>query len=214
MIINEATFNMFFKGDVVKVANDMLKTNGMQGTVVNTTGCGITVKFEGLPELTYSSKNLQLVERTTFDYFKNEIVKENSNMVVKGNYMVAVVNFVQGLNTTKNYTFALFDDDIFVGDTVLVDTSNGYGVAKIVELLPKKDCEEYGRYSLPTKEVICRIDFSAFNERKEKRAKAAQLKKEMDVKVKSLQEIAVFELLAEKSPELKEMLETYKSLID
>ena len=134
-------------------------------------------------------------------------------MAVTGNYEVAMVRFVQGMNTTKKYAFALFEDTVAVDDTVLVDTANGYGVAVVCEIHSKVDYEELG-CSLPTREVICKIDFTAFDERKAKRAKAAKLKNDMNKLVTSLQEIAVFELLAEKSPELRAMLEEYKSVVE
>ena len=134
-------------------------------------------------------------------------------MSVIGNYEVALVKFVQGTNTTKKYAFALFDSIATIGDTILVDTSNGYNVAVITEIHSKSDYEELG-CSLPSREVICTIDFTAFDERKAKRARANKLKKDMNNMVKSLQEIAVFELLAEKSPELKAMLDEYKAVIE
>ena len=52
----------------------------------------------------------------------------------------------------------------------------------------------------------------AFYERQEKRKALAQLKTDMDKKVKELQETAIYELLAEKDPALALMLEQYKQL--
>lgn len=207
----------FKRGDLVRVSNPSLKTYRMVGVVAShPASCyGVEVQIDGLPLLVYKSTNLELVKRGEHDITNtNETCKkekENNDMSVKGNYNVALVKFVQGLNTTKNYAFALFDDTVWVNDTVLVDTANGYGVAIVSEIHNKSDYEELG-CSLPTKEVICKIDFTAFDERKAKREKAIKLKNDMDKMVKSLQEIAVFELLAEKSPELKAMLDEYKSI--
>ena len=134
-------------------------------------------------------------------------------MYVKGNYEVALVKFVEGATTDKEYAFALFDNCASFGDAVLVDTANGYGVAIISNIFDKSDYEELG-CSMPTREIICKIDFTAFDERKEKRIRAVKLKNEMDSLVKSLQEIAVFELLSEKSPELKTLLDEYKSIAE
>ena len=126
-----------------------------------------------------------------------------------GNYRVAMVKFVQGTNTVKGYAFALFDNNIEVGDLVLCDTSNGYGVAKVEEIISKTDYEG----TTVTKEIICKVDFTDFNNRKENRAKAVKIKAEMDKKIKEMQELTLFEMMAEKSPELKEMLEAYKGLL-
>lgn len=205
---------LFYKDDIVKVSNPNLKTHNKIGIVLCSDGHSVEIQIKGLPTLTYYSGNLTLVRRETDA--PQEICKkfkENNDMAVKGNYNVAAVNFIQGTNTTKDYMFALFDNDISIGDNILVDTSYGYNVAVVNHIYTKDGCESNG-YSLPTKEVICKVDFTAFKDRINKREKAAQLKKDMDKKVKSLQEIAVFELLAEKSPELKEMLEQYKTLVE
>ena len=206
--------NLFYKGDIVKVSNPNLKTHAKVGVVLCTDGQSVEIQIKGLPKLTYYGGNLELVRRET-DAPQEvcEKFKEDNDMVVKGNYDVAVVNFIQGVNTEKGYVFALFDADIAVGDTVLVDTCNGYCLAVVQDIFCKKDADSLG-YQLPTKEVICKVDFTAFNDRKEKRAKAAQLKRDMEKKVKELQEIAVFELLAEKNPELAEMLSEYKNLAE
>lgn len=214
----------FKRGDTVRVCNPNLKTYRKVGVVESTqlfTHC-VEVVIEGLPSLVFKPSNLELVSRADeYAYVENDVeitnetnnkVKETNDMSVTGNYEVALVKFVQGVNTTKNYAFALFDDTVAVNDTVLVDTTNGYGVAVVNEIHGKVDYEELG-CSLPTREVICKIDFTAFDERKNKRAKAIKLKKDMDNMVKSLQEIAVFELLAEKSPELKAMLDEYKLIV-
>jgi hypothetical protein len=52
----------------------------------------------------------------------------------------------------------------------------------------------------------------AFCDRQEKRKAMAQLKKDMDKKVKELQETALYEMLAEKDPALAAMLAEYKQL--
>ena len=53
-----------------------------------------------------------------------------------------------------------------------------------------------------------------YNERKEKAQKISTLKGQMDKKVKELQGVALYELMAKDSPELKEMLDKYKQLIN
>lgn len=216
------TNHSFNSGDMVRVCNPALKTYCKVGRVLSTYYSTVEVQIDDLPVLKYKSCNLELVSRgAESDYVTHDVkitnetyekTKETNDMAVTGNYEVAMVRFVQGMNTTKEYAFALFDPNVAIDDTVLVDTANGYGVAVVCNTHTKDDYEQLG-CALPTREVICKIDFTAFDERKAKRAKAAKLKTDMDKMVKSLQEIAVFELLAEKSPELKAMLEEYKSVI-
>lgn len=53
-----------------------------------------------------------------------------------------------------------------------------------------------------------------YNEIKEKTQKISTLKGQMDKKVKELQGVALYELMAKNSPELQEMLDEYKQLIN
>lgn len=200
--------NKFTNGDRVRVISEC-QSYGQ---------CGIVIKYIRYP-IWYDAKyvEVRLDNGTTHSYNEKSLVLSNeqnnfykgdNNMLV-GNYRVAMVKFVQGTNTVKGYAFALYDNDITVGDLVLCDTSNGYNVAKVEEILSKSDYEG----TTVTKEVICKVDFTNFENRKENRAKAIKIKAEMDKKIKEMQELTLFEMMAEKSPELKEMLEAYKGLL-
>lgn len=138
----------------------------------------------------------------------NKTIIGGNNNMIEGNYDIAIVKFIQGANATKGYAFALFDNDIGVDDFVLCDTAYGYNVARVIEVMPQDTYE--GKV---TKEIICKVDFADFETRKANREKAKKLKAEMDKKIKNLQEVAVYEMMAEKCPELKEMLDAYKKLI-
>ena len=131
-------------------------------------------------------------------------------MAVKGNYNVAMVKFIQGYNTSKEYAFALFDNDTDVGDYILCDTSQGYNVGKVTKIIPQN---EYSGCTV-TKEIICKIDFTEFEKRKELRKQKEVLKKQMDKMVKDNQELFLYQALADKNPEMAAMLEAYKALGD
>lgn len=107
---------------------------------------------------------------------------------------------------SKEYVFACFVD-VNVGDIVVVDTANGFQIAKVTKLTGE----------LPSgkviKEVVDVIDVSAFNARKEKAEKLKKLKSKMDKRVKELQDIAVYELLAKDDPEIAKMLTELKELM-
>ena len=200
--------NKFTKGDRVRVESHC-QSYGQHGTVIKYINYPswydtkyVEVRLDNGIKNSYNEKSLVLANK------QNNIIKGDNNMLV-GNYRVAMVKFVQGTNTVKGYAFALFDNDIEVGDLVLCDTSNGYSVAKVEEIISKADYEG----TTVTKEIICKVDFTEFNNRKENRAKATKLKAEMDKKIKEMQELTLFEMMAEKSPELKEMLEAYKGLV-
>ena len=137
------------------------------------------------------------------------IIKEGEiDMKITGNYRIAMVKFVDGGNTYTSYSFALFDDNINIDDLVLCDTTKGYNVAKVVNIVNQ---EEYSGVTV-TKEIICKVDFSDFNRRKEARKRKETIKNQMDRFVKQNQELVLYQMLAEKNPEMKAMLEEYKEL--
>ena len=104
--------------------------------------------------------------------------------------------------------YALYDDTIQPEDTVVVQTGHhGMAVARIVALGEPNGPVSHGR------EIICKVDLTAFEERKARAAQLVELKAKMDSKVQQLQKAAVYEMLAEKDPELAAMLQAYKSLL-
>lgn len=128
--------------------------------------------------------------------------------MVTGNYRIAIVNFLKGSNTTKGYSFALFDSSIMVDDIVLCDTSVGYQVAKVIDIVEQFD---YNGADV-TKEIICKVDFSNFQKRIEERKRKVELKAKMDAMVKDDKELMLYQMLAEKNPVMKEMLDEYTNI--
>lgn len=117
-------------------------------------------------------------------------------------------NEFSGSGTGKEYIF-VSHDEVEVDDHVVVDTQYGLAlgtVSSIAERLPR------GMNIGNLKEVVVKVDLSAFNARKMKQEKLAELKAAMDKKVKELQHQAIYEMLAEKNPSLKQMLDEYKQL--
>lgn len=108
----------------------------------------------------------------------------------------------------KQYTFKCYDA-VKIGDLVVVDTQFGYNVATVTETEPVTKSFPVGEL----KEVVNVVDMEPFLERKARAEKLKDLKKKMDKKVKDLQSLAIYEMLAEKDPELKEMLEEFKTLV-
>ena len=205
----------FRHGDIVIIINEELQSFGNIGKV---TDCydyceQVYVYFENWND-TGESKTLYFCCKNVekYDPEKHSNIKKakDTKMEVKGNYRVALVNFIRGTNTTKNYAFALFDDSINEDDFVLVDSENGFSVCKVKEIIPK--CEYNG--TTVTKEIVCKVDFSAYEDRKEARKFKASLKKQMDKMVAENQELILYQAIAEKNPEMAQMLEDYKKLGD
>ena len=203
--------NKFQKGDKVRVISDC-QSYGKQGVVVRYVNYPIwytckyvEVKLSSGGRRTYNESSLSLININQ----ENNITNKGDNEMITGNYRVAMVKFVQGTNTDKKYAFALFEDYISVDEYVLCDTAHGYSVGKVIEIINK---DEYEGVEI-TKEIISPINFYYFKQRKKNREEAKKLKGEMDKKMKEMQELALYEMMAEKSPELKEMLEQYKNLV-
>lgn len=109
------------------------------------------------------------------------------------------------------YDFKSFDESLTVNDLVVVDTCNGFGIGRIARIMP-----DYSEANLKkaTKEVICKVDTTAWNNRKLKAEKLASLKRQMDKHVAKMQANAMYEICAAGDPEMKALLDTYKALTD
>lgn len=194
---------VFKKGDEVFVRKPGLYTTGKTGVVEGVCGSLVSVYIVGYGSLNYNPGSLKLNKN-----------KGEGNMLM-GKYTVCKIRFIEGSNTSKDYDCALFDNNLGVGDHVVVKSANhGFGLAKITEIV-SDDCVTQAMldYCNAGREVVSGFDMSAYEERLEKRKIAKQLKADMNKKMKEMQELAMFEMMAEKNPELKDMLDKYKELV-
>ena len=174
---------------------------GEFGEIVRLYEDSVAVKLDGLvnPRSQYGA----------YWFNENEIeIIESEKINMYENYITADVAFLNGTNADKTYHYALYDSAIQPEDIVVVQTGHhGLAVARVVALGEPNGPVSHGR------EIVCKVDMSAFEDRKSKAAQLVELKARMDSKVKQLQKAAVYEMLAEKDPELAEMLKTYKELL-
>lgn len=206
----------FKKGDRVKVTRKGLKTTGLTGTVhaisyrqSGTVTVDVRIPLWGI--LSYNSRSLKLEGNNT----NNIETNKGENDMLMGNYGICKVKFIEGANTSKEYYYALYDNNITFDDYVVVKSANhGFGIARVTEIVANEQITQSMRdYCNEGREVVSTFDMSAYEQRVEKRKQAKQLKSEMNRKMKEVQELAMFEMMAEKNPELKEMLDSYKALI-
>lgn len=130
-------------------------------------------------------------------------------MAITGDFKVAKVKFLNGTNTYTEYEYAMFDD-YEVGDIVVVASANhGLGIAKISAIITKDQAATKNF----EREIVSRVNMETYENRKKNRNRINELKNNMDKRFNELNKIALFELMAEKDDELKNMLEEYKSLI-
>lgn len=135
-------------------------------------------------------------------------ITESEDYIMQDDFIVVGVQFLDAGDNGKKYMYALYDTTIQVGNTVVVKTGHhGLSLAKVVSLEDGRQAEvQCGR------EVICKVDMTAYEERREKARKLAELKRKMDVKVQQLQQTAIYELLSEKDPELAALLNEFKTI--
>jgi DNA-binding transcriptional MerR regulator len=130
-------------------------------------------------------------------------------MYITGDFKVAKVKFLSGNNTNTEYEYALFDD-LMVGDIVVVSAANnGFSIAKISAIIDKDDAQ----VKKFEREVVARVDLFNWEMRVEKRKRMQELNGKMEKRAQELNKLAVFEMLAEKDPSLKSMLDEYKELV-
>lgn len=129
---------------------------------------------------------------------------------LKGSFKVVKIEF---LDRAYEINYRMYEDgyEYHEGDVVVVKFArHGLGIAKIKQIFEgvTNQSAENGR------EIVCPVDMSKYTERESKATKIASLKNQMDKKVKELQGVALYELMAKNCPELQEMLDEYKHLIN
>ena len=140
-----------------------------------------------------------------------ERIIEEDNVMAKLTGYKQVAAIKQGYST---YYYAIYDDGrkYYPSDSVIVSGAASGTVHTIDEIIdPEEAASRMGNKNI-TAEIISYVDTSAYEERVEKRKAAEKLKKCMDKVIKEMEENNKYEVYAERNPELKEMLETYKKL--
>ena len=177
------------------------------GTVINTWRdlCNFELKAEIIAQ-----------DGLSYYFYEDELIliskKENEQMAkLTGYKQVAAIKQNYG-----TYYYAIYDDGrkYCPGDKVIVSgAANGIiqTIEKIID--PETAVNRMGNKNI-TAEVIAYVDTSAYEERVAKRKEAEELKKKMDQVIKQMEENNKYEMYAEKNPELKEMLNVYKGLVE
>lgn len=113
----------------------------------------------------------------------------------------------------KHYHFAIYDDgfDYQPGDKVILSNSND--IWTINEIITPEEATARYNKSI-TAEVVCKVDTNSYEKRVQKRKAIEKLKRDMDKKIKEMDESKKYEMYAAESPDLKNMLESYKALVN
>ena len=202
----------FKPGDRVEIIKPSLMLFGHTGTVQKYRSAEIVDVLMDYPNPCWD--DIYFVKESSLALIENrkEIETMNNTVnVIPGNYEVALCTFPDSANPEKQYAYALFDSCASTGDLALVRGGNNYGVVRIENILSMNEHEACGGHPV-TNEIICKVDFSGVQRRVEQRKRKEELRKQMDKLVKENQELILYQALAEKSPEMAELLNEYKSL--
>lgn len=134
---------------------------------------------------------------------------------MKSEIYIVTVKFIGITAGKKEYDFVGYEH-YNLGDIVVVDTKYGLVTAEVTGFqkamidynTASTICDGYG----PLREVICKVDTAAFLERKQKLEEKQKIKQQMDCIINRIKEDDIYAICAEKSPELKELLDKYKKL--
>lgn len=133
--------------------------------------------------------------------------KENTNMLVLKGYKVAKV-IVDGYG--DQWT-AFYESELVEGMKVVV--TNGDTRYYIGEVSIPEVPQDVTRQVSPKFQVVCLVNETDYKQRTEKAQRARQLEKELKAAIQDYQQIALFEMMAEKSPAIAELLKEYKELM-
>lgn len=113
----------------------------------------------------------------------------------------------------KHYHFAIYDDgfDYQLGDKVILSNSNDIWTINEI-ITPEEATARYNKNI--TAEVVCKVDTNSYEKRVQKRKAIEKLKRDMDKKIKEMDENKKYEMYAAENPDLKNMLEAYKALVN
>ena len=158
------------------------------------------------------------LKRFEFDIQIDENKKEknmNTNMntydsnAYKGKFRIALIQFLDGSKCEIHYR--VYDDGFEYKEGDLVAVSPAHHDMTIAKIKKIYDSDSYFSADA-NREVVCPIDISKYQERNNKAEEIVKLKREMDKKVKELQGVALYEVMAQHSPELRDMLTQFKEL--
>ena len=127
----------------------------------------------------------------------------------KGRFRIALIQFLDGSECKVNYR--VYDDGFEYKEGNLVIVKPAHHDMTIARIKSLYDYDNIFPHD-ENREVVCPIDISKYQERDKKAKEISKLRREMDKKVKELQGVALYELMAQHSPELRDMLTQFKEL--
>ena len=134
--------------------------------------------------------------------------EDNRMAKLTGFNKVAVIEQGCGYNT-KDYFYALYDDNIYPGDKVLVSGSASGQIWTVKDIVYE---DTFANKNIMA-EVICKVNTYKYDERCANRKKAEELRKQMDKKRKEIEARKDDEYYASLDSEYAEMLAKMKEMV-
>ena len=224
-----SNMNMWHTGDAVLVKESGYKYSNKIGIVTKVSGTAAYVSFGSVGSSCYRYDRLEewdlpvdemllgyllIYKKRVYDaYFKRKNKKNENENKRSENKMTNLEKFNKIAVITigyKEYSFALYDEDVKEGDTVIV---TGMASDKILTVDKIIDVTENTEVNKITAEVKGKVDLTAYNERVEKRQRKAELMKKMDKAIAQADELDKYAKYAEfLGDDFKAMLDEFKSL--
>ena len=186
---------------------------GAYGTIRSLHGDSISVNLDNIrnPRSSYGAFYFKPGELTIIyeNIELNKIMEEYTMQTNITNYLnIAKIRFIDnGFSSSKIYEYANFEPDLKVGDMCVVRSAHhGFGVAKVVEIVEQNDI-------VTSREIVAKVDTVPYKERVANRNKAAELKIKMQERVKQLQDVALYKMMAESDPIMSEIFKEYQTVI-
>lgn len=223
MKVTELFVNEYDVNDIVTINGDCTRyfqlCNGKAGTIKaiysnNSIAVDIVGARNNASQYGYfyfAKSDLTIVKK----YNENQEEINMSNKIyigdVYGSYRVAVVAFLDDPDT-RGFNYRLYDDGLTYEENsyvVVKSRNHGFGIARIVAI---GTVDEFGAAS-QEREVVTPIDMTPYENRIVNRKRLVELTVSMERKANQLKGLALYETLSEQSPELKAMLNEYKSIL-
>lgn len=203
----------FKTGDRIRVISNVSKYKGYLGTVAKygRSGNYVHLFIDGTQYQPggmgkYSNRYLTL-KATSVELINNQNESEEKGMNKLTGYNRVAVIKMNGVE----YCYALYDESINVGDSVLVSGACER-VVVVDDIITLEEAKTKNSKNI-TAEVKCKVDLSAYNQRVENRNKAIELRKKMDQKIAEMDEMNKYVVYADRNPELAKMLAEYRELV-
>lgn len=135
-----------------------------------------------------------LITENEIDWYEEKYIMENNLKVVRAKIDGVEMNF-----TTY--------EECNVGDYVVVKSDHtDFALTQVTKAKNVRGSVEFNA------EVVCKVDMSTYNKRKERAKRRAELKDMMDSAVKDFKDMTMYEMIAAKNPEFAKLLEEFKEL--